>query len=406
MIKIGVIREGKIPTDKRVPLTPEHVVQLVKGNKNFEVCIQASEIRCYPNSSYQDLGIEVKEDVADCDILLGVKEVPIPELIADKIYMFFSHTTKEQPYNRKLLSEILNKNITLIDYEGLTDQNGQRIVAFGRYAGIVGCYNGLLTYGKKQKLFNLRRAHECFDLDDLKTEYAKINLPPIKIVVTGGGRVTHGAMEVLDGIGIRKVKPVELLEQQFDEPVYAQLHSHHYNKHRTGAAFSDDDFHRHPEEFRPDFLKFAYQADILIAGAYWHLHAPVLFKKEDLIDSNFKIRVIADITCDIEGSIPTTLRSTSIDDPFYDYSVDTLSEAPPFSSKDNITIMAIDNLPNELPRNASQDFGDELINNVLPLFIEGDEEEILARATICKNGVLTGKYKYLESYVDSSIDSR
>ena len=344
-------------------------------------------------------GFEVSKDTSDCDILLGVKEVPVHELIDGKTYMFFSHTTKEQPYNRKLLREILNKKITLIDYEALTDQHGKRIIAFGRYAGIVGAYNGLLTYGKKNDLFEIRRAHECFDLDDLKTEYAKIKLPPIKIVVTGGGRVSHGAMEVLDGVHIRKVSHHEILSQEFDEPVYAQLHSHHYNKHRAGAAFSDDDFHRYPAEFRPDFLKFAHQVDLLIAGAYWDPHAPVLFTKEDIRDSNFKTRVIADITCDIEGSIPTTLRSTTIENPYYDYSPDSLSEALPFSSEENITVMAIDYLPNELPRNASQDFGDELINNVLPLFLEADDDQVLERATITKNGELTSKYKYLESYV-------
>lgn len=401
MIKIGVIREGKVPVDKRVPLIPEHVIQLKQKNADFEVCLQSSEIRCYPDSSYQSLGIEVKDDVSDCDILLGVKEVPIPELIAGKTYLFFSHTTKEQPYNRQLLREILNKNITLIDYEALTDQHGRRIVAFGRYAGIVGAYNALLTYGKKHNLYELRRAYECFDLDDLKTEYAKIKLPPIKIVVTGGGRVSHGAMEVLDGVQIRKVNYKELLSEQFDEPVYALLHSHHYNKHRAGAAFSDDDFHRYPAEFRPDFLKFAQQADILIAGAYWDPHAPVLFTKEDIRNPNFKTRVIADITCDIEGSIPTTLRSTTIEEPFYDYSPESLSEVAPFSGKENITVMAIDYLPNELPRNASQDFGDELINNVLPLFLEGDDDQVLERATISKNGELTSKYKYLESYVQN-----
>ena len=401
MIKIGIIREGKVPVDKRVPLIPEHVIQLKQKNTNFNVCVQSSDIRCYADTSYKSLGIEVKENVSDCDILLGVKEVPIPELIADKTYLFFSHTTKEQPYNRKLLREILNKKITLIDYEALTDQHGSRIVAFGRYAGIVGAYNGLLTYGKKRNLYEIRRAYECFDLDDLKTEYAKIKLPPIKIVVTGGGRVSHGAMEVLDGVQIRKVNPKELLSQEFDEPVYAQLHSHHYNIHRAGAAFSDDDFHRHPEEFRPDFLKYAHQVDLLIAGAFWDPHAPVLFTKEDIKDPKFKTRVIADITCDIEGSIPTTVRSTTIEEPFYDYSPESLSEVTPFSAEENITVMAIDYLPNELPRNASQDFGDELINNVLPLFIEGDEDQVLERATISKDGELTSKYKYLESYVQS-----
>lgn len=400
MVTIGVIKEGKIPVDKRVPLIPEHIVKLMAAHPGIDVSIQHSEYRCYPDKEYQQLGLRVKESVADCDILLGVKEVPIPELIPTKTYMFFSHTTKEQAYNRNLLKEILNKKITLIDYEALTDQHGQRIVAFGRYAGIVGAYNGLLTYGKKLELFNLRRAYECFDLEDLKTEYTKINLPAIKIVVTGGGRVAQGAMEVLDDVGIRKVSAAAYLNEQFYEPVYTQLHSHRYNKHKEGAAFSDEDFHRHPEMFEADFLKYTEKTDLLIAGAYWDPAAPVLFTKDDLRKPTFRIKVIADITCDIEGSIPTTVRPTTIDDPFYDYSPQLLTEKPAFSNKENITVMAIDNLPNELPRNASQDFSKELINKVLPLFIEGDEEEVLERATITRNGELTKKYAYLESYVN------
>ena len=240
MVKIGVIKEGKVPVNKRVPLVPIHVVDLVDKHPGFKICVQSSDIRCYPDSEYKKLGIEVNDDVTECDILLGVKEVPIPELITGKTYIFFSHTIKEQPYNRDLLREVLKKKITLLDYEALTDQLGRRIVAFGRYAGIVGAYNGLLTYGKKHNLYNLLRAHECFDLDDLTTEYSRIKLPAIKIVVTGGGRVTHGAMEVLNGVGIRKVTPKELLHNQYEEPVYAQLHSHHYNKHISGGAFSED----------------------------------------------------------------------------------------------------------------------------------------------------------------------
>jgi alanine dehydrogenase len=401
MIKIGVIREGKVPVDKRVPLTPHHVVQLTEQHPNFGVAVQASEVRCYPDSSYQALGVEVKEDISACDILLGVKEVPIPELIPEKTYFIFSHTIKEQPYNRDLLIEVLKKKITLIDYEALTDPDGRRIVAFGRYAGIVGAYNGLLTYGLRYNLYKLRRAHECFDLEDLKTEYRKIALPPIKIAITGGGRVARGAMEVLDGIGIRKVAAAEFLTEQFNEPVYAQLHSHDYNRHISNSAFTDADFHAHPKDFRPDFLKYAHQADLLIAGAFWDPQAPVLFTKEDLRDGTFNIKVIADITCDIEGSIPTTIRSTTIDEPFYDYDVDSFSESMAFSGVDNITVMAIDNLPNELPRNSSEDFGDQLINNVLPLFIEGDGAGVLERATISKNGELTDKYRYLEEYVSS-----
>ncbi len=398
MIKIGLIKEGKVPPDRRVPLTPEQARYLTDSYPEFEVCVQSSDLRCFTDDEYRQLGLPVKDNVADCDILLGVKEVPIPQLIADKTYMFFSHTIKEQPYNRNLLRAILEKNITLIDYEVLTDKNGQRIVAFGRYAGIVGAYNGLLTYGKKFGLFELRRAYQCFDLADLRTEFAKIKLPPIKIALTGGGRVAHGAMEVLEGAGIRKVTPEEYLLEEFSEAVYVQLESQDYHQHKEGKPFSKEEFHQHPERYSGDFLRYAYATDLLIAGAYWDPRAPVLFTLDDLNDPRFRIKVIADITCDIEGSIPTTIRPTTIADPVYDYDPRQRGEAPAYSDRENITVMAIDNLPNELPRDASHDFGKELISRVLPLFLSGDEEQVLERATITRQGKLTERYAYLASY--------
>ena len=398
MIKIGLIKEGKVPPDRRVPLTPEQAKFLTDSYPEFEVCVQSSDLRCFADDEYHQLGLPVQDSVADCDILLGVKEVPIPQLVADKTYMFFSHTIKEQPYNRNLLRAILEKNITLIDYEVLTDKNGQRIVAFGRYAGIVGAYNGLLTYGKKFGLFELRRAYQCFDLADLRNEFVKIKLPPIKIALTGSGRVAHGAMEVLDGAGIRKVTPDEYLHKEFAEAVYVQLQSQDYNKHKEGKPFSKEEFHRHPERYKGGFLRYAYHTDLLIAGAYWDPRAPVLFTLDDLNDPRFRIKVIADITCDIEGSIPTTIRPTTIADSVYDYDPHKRGEAPAYSARENITVMAIDNLPNELPRDASHDFGQELINRVLPLFLSGDEEQVLERATITRQGKLTEPYAYLAGY--------
>ena len=399
MIKFGIVKEGKVPQDKRVPLIPEHINQLQNNYPDTEVVVQESPIRCYPDGEYQNAGINVVHNVSDCDIVLGVKEVPLPDLIENKTYVFFSHTIKAQPYNRNLLKEILRKNITLLDYEALTNSKGIRIVAFGRYAGIVGAYNGLLTYGKKLNLYKIRRAHECFDLQDLTSEYAKINLPKTKIALTGGGRVANGAMEVLDGVGIRKVSTTEFLTKDFDEPIYVQLNPLDYNKHKNNVDHPESYFFNNPTEYEADFARFAQKADLLIAGAYWDPAAPTLFTKEDLNNDSFKIKVIADITCDIEGSIPTTLRPTTIDHPWYDYNRSSYKEEGAFSSENNISVMSIDNLPNELPRNASQDFGYELVNNVLPLFINGDKDNVLERATITRNGALTEQYKYLESYV-------
>jgi len=399
MVKVGLIREGKVPVDKRVALTPAQAIEL-QNNFDVKVVVQPSDIRCFKEEEYKAIGIEIVEDVTDCDILLGVKEVPMPELIPNKTYFFFSHTSKEQPYNQKLLQTIIEKRIRLIDYEGLTDGRGARVVAFGRYAGIVGAYNGIKTYGERFNLFKLRPANACYDLDDLKTDYSKVKLPPIKIILTGRGRVSKGAEEVLLGMKITRVTPQQFLLEQFDCPVYAQVHSNEYNKTIDGNPFDIKVFHSNPNGFEGDFLRYAKEADLLIAGAFWNPHAPVLFTREDASKPDFNIKVIADITCDIEGSIPSTLRPSTIADPVYDYSANAGTEKPAFSNNSNITVMAVDNLPCELPINASNDFGEQLINNVLPHLFSGDKEEVIKRATITENGKLTEKYRYLQNFLD------
>ena len=398
-MKIGIIREGKVPVDRRVALTPTQAHE-VMSKFNVEVVAQRSEIRCFDDASYQKAGVKVVDSLTDCDLILGVKEVPIPDLMANKTYFFFSHTIKKQPYNRTLLQAILKKKITLIDYETLTDETGKRIIAFGRWAGIVGAYNGILTYGQRYNLFHLRKAAACFDLEDLKTEFSKAKLPPVKIALTGGGRVAKGAMEVLIGMGIRKVSASEFLENTFDFPVFAQLNTHHYNKKSDGGSFSRTEFYSNPELYEPDFLRFAKVSDILIASAYWDPKAPVLFKKEEVLRDDFKITVIADITCDIEGSIPSTKRPSTIEDPIYDYNASDDRVEGAFTDEGNLTVMAVDNLPCELPRDASESFGNELVHNVLPELLGDDAKGVISRATIASGGKLAGKYTYLQDYVD------
>ena len=400
MLKIAVIKEGKKPLDKRVPLIPSQAKYLTEHYPEVAVEIQASEIRCFENADYLSSGLPIVEDVSDADILLGVKEVPIDDLLEGKTYFFFSHTIKKQAYNRELLKAILNKKITLIDYECLTNSKNQRIVAFGRYAGIVGAYNGILTFGQRYNLFTLRRAHECFDLEDLKTEFEKVNLPPIKIVLTGGGRVAKGAQEVLDGMGIQQVSAADFLHNIYEFAVYTQLNPLDYNKPKKGDSSTEQEFFSSPQDFENDFIKYAHCADILIAGAFWDPAAPVLFARNEILDKNFKIKVIADITCDIEGSIPSTLQPCTIADPVYDYDPIEGMVDTPYSSESNITVMAVDNLPCELPRDASRDFGTELVENVLPHLINDDHDQIIERATIARNGTLTPRYAYLQDFVD------
>jgi len=398
-MKIGLIREGKTPPDKRVPFTPLQTEEIEQLFPDVKVVVQKSDFRCFKDNEYQELDIAVSDKVDHCDILMGIKEVPIDQLVADRTYLFFSHTIKKQPYNRKLLQEILKKNIRMIDYEAIKDRQGNRQVAFGRYAGIVGAYNGLWTYGKRYKTFSLRRAHECFDVNDLKLELRKVKLPNVKIILTGAGRVGRGSMETLDSAGIRKVSPQDFLTRDFAEPVYVQLSSADYHRRKEGGHFNRDEFHKSPEKYESYFRNYTRVADILMAGAYWNPKAPVLFTKEDMLKPDFKIKVIADITCDINGSVPSTKKATSIADPIYDYDPSTDSVKPALSSDQFFTVMAIDNLPCELPRSASDEFGRDLIDRVLPILIGEDKDEVIERATIARNGKLTSHFQYLQDYV-------
>lgn len=399
MIRIGLIREGKQPEDRRVPLTPK---QAKWAEKEFGVKMlcQSSQIRGYEDNEYLENGIEVVEDVSNCEVLLGVKEVPMDRLIAGKTYFFFSHTIKKQAYNRELLQAILKQKIRLVDYECLRDKEGHRLIAFGRYAGIVGAYNAIWAYGQRYRLFELRRAKDCFDLEDVKSEFSKVQLPAIKIALTGGGRVAKGAMEVLMGMGIRRVTPQVFLTEYFKEPVFCQLNSRDYHIYRDGAEFNRGTYFKYPDQYEADFLKYARVADLLIAGAFWSPKAPVLFTRQDILKNDFNIKVIADITCDIEGSIPSTKQPSSIENPLYDYnpSEDKVDQA--FTDEANITVMAIDNLPGEIPRDASEGFGQELLDDILPCLLGDDPDEVIGRATIARDGELTDHYSYLQDFVD------
>jgi saccharopine dehydrogenase (NAD+, L-lysine forming) len=397
--RIGIVRESKIPPDKRVPLLPDQCTEVLKKYPDVSITIQPSDVRCIANSEYTSLDIKLDEDLSSCDILLGIKEVPAHLLIAEKTYLFFSHTIKKQPHNKHLLQTALEKKITLIDYECLTESSGKRVIAFGRFAGIVGAYNSILSYGKKFNLFDLRRAYQCLDYADIRRELNKVELPPVKIVLTGGGRVGMGAMEVLEATGIKKVSPDDFIHQKFEFPVYTQLNSRDYHKRKDNSAWNNDEFHAFPELYESTFKRFLPVTDILIAGAYWDPEAPMLFSKEDMLH-DFKIKVIADITCDVGGSIPSTIKPSTIYDPCYDYNPLTSGIEAPFSGVQNITVMAIDNLPGEIPRDASRDFGEHLMQNVLPYLLGPDPHGIIERGTICSNGVLMPDYKYLQDYVD------
>jgi saccharopine dehydrogenase (NAD+, L-lysine forming) len=399
-LRVGILRETKNPPDRRVPLTPPQIIALEELYPFVEFFVQPSDFRCYPNDEYEYLDIPLKEDLHDCDILMGVKEVDWRTLIPGKTYMFFAHVGKKQPHNRQMFREMALGNIRLIDYEYLQTEKGERVVAFGRWAGIVGAYNALRARGIETNKFKLKPACKCRDLDEMWAGLRLIELKPgLKILVTGDGRVAKGALETLSICNIVQINPGDFLAREFNVPVVCQVGPEIYTRPKNRQKFNFSHFSKHPEEYESAFIPFTEVTDILIAGHYWDPKSPVLFTKEDMKRARFRISVIADISCDINGSIPSTLRSTTISDPFYGYNPVTETEEPPFSGAANIIVMAIDNLPGELPRDASHDFGKQLMQNVLHGLFTGQESIMIENATILKNSRLTPSFDYLNDYL-------
>ncbi len=399
-IVIGLIREGKVPPDKRVPLTPQQCVKLKKLYPNLEIVAQTSNVRAYPDQQYIDAGIEVRESLEDCDIILGVKEVNVEDLIPGKTFMFFSHTIKKQPYNRDLLRAIIEKRIRLIDYEALRNKNGRRIIGFGRYAGIVGCYNGFRALGLKKGLYELKPANQCRDRKEMESELAKVDLPAnTKIVLTGYGRVGHGAREILDLLPITEVSPEEYLSTTFDSPVFTQLEVNDYFARKDGGAFDKQEFYRAPELYKCTFRNYTRHSDMYIACHFWNSKSDNILTQEDLLNENNRLSVVADISCDIAGPIASTIRPSKIGDPIYGYDPKTGEECD-YLQEGSIAVMAVDNLPCELPLDASEDFGNELIKEVIPHLIREDIDEIIAKGTETDfSGKLTEHFTYLEGYL-------
>jgi alanine dehydrogenase len=400
-LRVGILRETKNPPDRRVPLTPPQIVALEELYPNVEFFVQPSDYRCYSNEEYEYLDIRLKEDLRDCDILMGVKEVDKRTFIPGKTYLFFAHVAKKQPHNFEMFRAMAEQSISLIDFEYLTTDKGQRVVAFGRHAGIVGAYNGLRARGVKTNKFKLKPAYQCHDLDEMWAGLRLIELKPgLKILITGDGRVSHGAMETLGIANVVQVGPVDYLNRDFDVPVFCQLSPGHYTRHKKGLKFNFSHFTKFPQEYESTFMPYTKVTDILITGHYWDPRSPLFFTKDDMKRSDFRISVIADISCDMNGPIPSTLRATTISDPFYAYNPFLEIEEPDFSKQNNITVMSIDNLPGELPRDASLEFGKMLMSSVLHDLLSEIISSMIERATIIRDGRLTARYNYLNDYLN------
>jgi alanine dehydrogenase len=395
MLTIGLIKEGKVPHDNRVPLTPAQCKWLQKNFSEIRIIAESAQHRCFSDLEYIHAGIDVKEDLSECDVLMGIKEVPIENLIEHKTYLFFSHTKKKQPFNRSLFHAMMQKKITLIDYECLEHDDGQRIIGFGFFAGIVGAHNGMMCYGKRTASFNLSRVYEVKDYRDLIHTYFGVKLPNIRIVITGSGRVAHGVIEIMNLMGVTEVEPDEYLERKFSYPVYVQLKGHDLYTHEKLKTYKREHFHEHPEEYRSRFLPYLRCTDILMNGIYWDKNMPRLFEKEDM-DEYFTIQTISDITDDIGGSVPVNLGDMAIENLVYGVNKKTFEKTIPYLPE-SIDVIAVGNLPNELPRDASRYFGEQLIKFVLDDLRQGGSE-LLTKATMLKNGQLTKAFEYLSDY--------
>ena len=400
MLKLGVIMESKTPPDARVPLTPRQA-SFVQRNFPVEIIVQSSPTRSFKDEEYAAEGIVVKDNIEECDVFLGIKEVRPEKLIPDKTYFFFSHTLKKQAHNLPLLKEILLKRITLVDYEALTDDNGTRLIAFGRYAGMVGAHNGILAYGIRTSKFELPRMKDLLDYSKARTIYQNTPLPNLKIAVTGTGRVSTGALTVLRDWKIQQVSHNDYLTKKYKHPVFTQLSPMEYAERKDGKTYSKPDYYAHPERYKSAFAPYFQKTDLFINGIYYDKLAPLFFSTDDMRRKDFRIQTIADISCDIVplSSLPCTLRATSIEKPFFGYDPITEKETQPFLPN-VVDMMAVDNLPNELPRDASEFFSEQFIVNILPELIQGEESLVIERATITKNGVLTEPYDYLKDFVE------
>ncbi|MBW1298234.1 NAD(P)-dependent oxidoreductase [Aquimarina litoralis] len=399
MTTFGIIKERKNPPDRRVVFSPQGLNDTMTKFPEASFTVESSDIRIFKDSDYEAAGFEITDDVSSCEVLLGVKEVPIDALIPNRKYFFFSHTIKKQPYNRKLLRAILDKNIELYDHEVIVNPSGWRLIGFGRYAGIVGAYNGFRAFGLKNESFHLPKAETLPDQKALEQELSKIDLPNIKIVLTGKGKVGGGAKEILDVMNIKEVSVQEYLANEFDEPVYTQIDVLDYNKRKDGAVLDKKDFYDNPEQYVSDFMRFAKVSDLYIAGHFFGDGAPFIYTREDAKSKDFNIKVVADVSCDIDGPVATTIRPSTIADPIYGYHPQKEEEID-FKDPEAIVVMAVDNLPCELPKDASEGFGSMFLEHVIPAFFNNDKDGVLERARMTQDGKLTERYKYLQAYVD------
>ena len=401
MLKIGIVKETKNPIDNRVALTPKIILDVQEKYPQVKFYVQQSDIRAYADYEYERYGIPIVESLKDCDILFGVKEPKIESLIPNKHYLFFGHIAKEQPYNRPLIQKMIELNITFTDYEYLVDDENQRLCAFGWWAGVIGAYNTIRAYGLRTLKFELEKPNITFTLEKLISNVKVIShLCNTSIIITGNGRVSKGAQFIMQQVGAKELCPDSFLNREESaQLVYTVLTAKDLVKHKDGLDFNKEDFKQNGRNYVSLFNKYAYSSEILLSCHFWAPSQPIYLDEKLLKDNNLSIKIVGDVTCDIKGSILSTIRSSTHNEPFYDFNPMTMKEEPAFSNMNNISVMAVDTCPNALPLDTSSYFSQKLLEHIIPLLVKGEfSHPILERATILSKGKLTERYMYLKSY--------
>ena len=401
LTNIGIVRESR-NDENRTPLVPEHIKKYKESNPNINFIIQPSNSRCFSDEEYELCGAKINENLNECSIIFGVKEIDPNILINNRTYLFFSHTFKInkqqkniEKHKKDLLLSILNKKITLIDYENIRGKNGTRCLGFGRFAGIVGCYNTLNLLLKVLGKQSLASAYKINDYERLVLNLKNLYFPKTKILVTGDGRVAKGVIELLNQTNIKAVSKKDFLEKKFDQPIFCNLETKDYVTNNSSTNFNLEHFINNPQDYSSSALQYLKETNILISAHYWDPSSPKIFENEDLKDLQ-NLKIVGDITCDINGSVPTTIRSTTIEEPNYWIERYNLKEID--ENNDGIAVMAVDNLPSELPRDSSTEFSEGIINEVLPFLLKEDDGRIL-NGTITTDGSFLEKYNYLNDYI-------
>ena len=395
IITLAVLREARID-ENRTPFSPSQVSIILNKFSNIKIIVQPSNRRCFKDEDYQKAGAQITDDLSSANIIFGVKEVDISALIEGKTYLFFSHTSKVSQYigqtlkddaiiyKKELLKEVIKKKITLIDYENIREISGEgyRYLGFGRFAGIIGTYNTLNLYLKLFNKKSLPRAFEINNYKEIKKLISKQNFNKIKILLTGSGRASKGSIELLKQANIKQVSINDYLNNKYDKAVFCKISAKEHVEKKDGKEISK-------------VKNYLFETDMFIACHYWEPKFPKFFYSNQI--NKFKnLKIIGDITCDINGAIPTTIRSTSIAKPYYSIDINTMKEID--LSDKGIAVMAVDNLPSELPRDASEEFGSGVISEVLPSLINKDDGRI-NRATTASNGKFFKNFSYLNNFI-------